>query len=150
MQMKVLYKAGYLIRVTSWENDGDNYKTKEIQVADELKAKAIVKFVNLFGRSCSSYNDISNLFEPDEQETNKVTKVLCDFYEAHNQHFDLDLDGTANEKEEQITISDFFLELAYILGLSGGDYYTRYCEKVEVFYFPHDVLCEDVTADFNT
>ena len=30
--MKTLYRAGYLIRVLSWENDGDNYNTKEIKI----------------------------------------------------------------------------------------------------------------------
>lgn len=37
---KLLYKKGYFIKVVSWENDGDYYRTAEVKVDDKVQGLA--------------------------------------------------------------------------------------------------------------
>lgn len=39
-----MIQQGYMLRVTSWENDGDCYNTKEIQGLTETQARWLVRF----------------------------------------------------------------------------------------------------------
>lgn len=53
-------------------------------------------------------------------------------------------DGKTEEEETDI-ICDVLRDIAYDLGLSGSEYfYTRVCEKVEVYYIPADVVVEQI------
>lgn len=137
-----LYAKGYLIRVTSGENDGDNYNTKEVHETNEQKAKAIVEFCKLFESRCGSTGSISNMYEPDDEEMETVKKVFDDFHVKHPNFFD-----DVPEKLEYY--HDWFIDFASALGLSGSEYYTRVCESVEVLYFDQDVYAEDMTAEFS-
>lgn len=134
--MKVLYKKGWLIRISSWENDGDNGRTEEVLVETEARAKQLVEFAQLFD------GEIGNLYDPEDDERQKVTDVFLEFNAKYPDYIDVGFD------EDPDAICDWFIDEAYDLGLSGGDYYTRYCDKIEVLYFPEDVLCEDVTERF--
>jgi hypothetical protein len=135
MAKKLLYANGYLIRVTSWENDGDNEQTKEILIVTEQRAKQIVKFCWLFA------GDIGNAYDPDEKEIAKINSVLINFYHDNPDFFD-------ETPEDTNYISDWMIEFAYDLGLSGGDYYTRACDTVEVLRFDQDVYCDDLSSEF--
>lgn len=147
--MKTLYKAGYLIRITSWENDGDNYNTKEIQVATDKEARAVTEFAWLFkSQNRRGDSGIGNMYEPDDAERSQVLAAFQKIYEKHPGVFDLDLSTVEDEEEKADYILDYFIDYAYDLGLSCGEFYTRVCEKVEVLYFPQDVVCEDKTAEF--
>jgi len=140
--MKTLYTAGYLIRVTSWENDGDNYNTKEIQVDTEQEARDIVTFCDMFGSSSSNEHDIGNLCDGDG---NTARPAFRAFYFSHPDFVNLTLSDCADEEEETDVICDAMMEVAYDLGLSGGEYfYTRVCESVVVYNIPADVVVEEV------
>ena len=57
MSDKLVVKKGYTIEVTSWENDGDNYKTKTLTVDDKEQSIAILDMCkNLF----TSHHDTDN------------------------------------------------------------------------------------------
>ncbi len=141
--MKTLYRAGYLIRVTSWENDGDNYNTKEIQVDTEQEARDVVDFCNLFGsKSFYDEDDIGNLCDGEYEPARPVFRK---FYFNHPDFVNLTLTDYKDEEEETDAICDAMMEVAYELGLSGGEYfYTRVCESVVVYHIPADVLVEQV------
>jgi hypothetical protein len=140
--MKILYSKGYLIRVTSWENDGDNYNTKEIQVITEQEARTIVEFCNLFGSSSHNEYDIGNLCDGDGVSARPAFRA---FYYKHPNFVNLTLSDCEDEEEEVDTICDAMMDVAYDLGLSGGEYfYTRVCETVEVYHIPADVVVEEV------
>lgn len=141
--MKTLYRAGYLIRVLSWENDGDNYNTKEIQVDTEQEARDVVDFCNLFGsKSFYDEDDIGNLCDGEYEPARPVFRK---FYFNHPGFVNLTLTDYKNEEEETDAICDAMMEVAYELGLSGGEYfYTRVCESVQVYHIPADVLVEQV------
>lgn len=137
-----LYTAGYLIRVASWENDGDNYNTKEIQVDTEQEARDIVAFCNLFGSNSRDENDIGNLCD---DEHSVARPVLAAFYFAHPNFVKVDLSRCEDEEEETDTICDVMMDIAYDLGLRGGEYfYSRVCEKVEVYHIPEAVVVTEV------
>ena len=140
--MKTLYHAGYLIRVTSWENDGDNYNTREIQVTTEQEARDIVDFCNMFGSSSNNKYDIGNLCDG---EGDTARPAFHAFYESHPNFVNLTLTDYKDEEEEADAICDAMMEVAYELGLSGSEYfYTRVCESVQVYRIPADVLVEQV------
>jgi hypothetical protein len=140
--MKTLYRAGYLIRVTSWENDGDNYNTKEIQVDTEQEARDVVAFCDMFGSNSPSEHDIGNLCDG---EGNEARPAFRAFYFSHPGFVNLTLSDYEDEEEETDAICDAMMEVAYDLGLSGGEYfYTRVSESVTVYRIPADVLVEQV------
>jgi hypothetical protein len=137
----VLYKAGYVIKVTSWENDGDNYATAEINVETRKDAEHIVKLVKLFTSISSTPKGIGNIYEPSESDAEKVHVA---FMNLHNEY--PEFIHTIPENEEYIC--DSYHDLIYDLGLSSSEYYTRVLSKVQVLYFPEDVICEEVTDEF--
>lgn len=145
---KVLYKSGYTVRVTSWENDGDNYKTVDFHIGEKEKVNVVVKFANLFKNKNSNPSGIGNLLDG---EGFKAHYTLVEFYEQNMPWFctDIDLDGAADEDEENEIISDCMLDFAYDLGLTGSEYFaTRVLQKIEVLYFETDVVCADVSKEF--
>lgn len=141
--MKTLYTAGYLIRVTSCENDGDNYNTKEIQVDTEQEARDVVAFCDMFGSSSNSKHDIGNLCDGDD---NTARPAFRSFYFSHPDFINLTLSDYKDEEEETDAICDAMMEAAYDLGLSGSEYfYTRVCKSVVVYRIPADVVVEELT-----
>ncbi len=61
MARELLYKAGLTLKVVSWENDGDYYKTMEISYDDLEKAKAMARMCRkLFKSSCNHSDAIGN------------------------------------------------------------------------------------------
>lgn len=140
--METLYRAGYLIRVTSWENDADNYNTQEIQVGTEQEARDLVDFCNLFGSSSRNEHCIGNLCHGEGDEARHAFRV---FYENHPDFINLTPSDYEGEEEETDAICDAMMDVAYDLGLSGGEYfYTRVCERVQVYHIPADVLVEQI------
>lgn len=146
---KVLHKAGYAVRVTSWENDGDNYKTVDCHIGEKEKLGVVIKFANLFRSKNNNPAGIGNLLHDEIHESNYD---LVTFYEQHMPWFctDIDLDGVTDEDEENEIIGECMLDFARNLGLSGNSEYfaTRVLQKIEVLYFETDVVCTDVSAEF--
>lgn len=146
---KILYKAGYTVRVTSWENDGDNYKTVDCHIGEKENVDVVVKFANLFRSKNSNPSGIGNLLDDEIYEANYD---LVTFYEQNMPWFcaDIDLDGVTDEDEGNKIIGNCMLDFAGRLGLSGNSEYfaTRVLEKIEVLYFENDVVCAVVSAEF--
>lgn len=141
----ILYKAGYVVKVTSWENDGDNYATKEINVTTRKDVEHIVKLVKLFTSSSNNSNGLGNIYDPNESE---VEKIHAAFMKLHDEYPEF-INTTPEDTEDDI--GDYYFDLLYGIGLGGsGEFYTRVLSKVQVLYFPEDVLCEDATDEFVT
>lgn len=135
---KVLYKKGYLIRVHSWENDADHYNNKEVQVETEQEAKDIIAYCNLFKSSVwEKKGGIGNIYEVRESDWDRVNEILKVFYEGHRELF-------PEPCENNDEICEYLIDYGYDLGLTSGEQFSRYCERVEILYFPEDVICEEV------
>lgn len=144
----ILHKAGYTIRVSSWENDADNRRTVDFYIGEKEKVEVVVKFANLFRSKNSRPAGIGNL-----NETYEAYETLLEFYEENMPWFceDIDLEGIVDEDEEADIICGCMLDFAYELGLSGSEYYaTRVFERLQVLYFENDVVCMDRTEEFQT
>ena len=62
------YNQGYMLRITSWENDGDDYRTVEHQGLTLEEVKFYVEVANLF-KSCNDWKKpgFGNSDEPDNE-----------------------------------------------------------------------------------
>jgi hypothetical protein len=135
--MKTLkYTAGsYVIKVSSWENDGDHDRTEET-VASNLKlAQAIYDF-------CQIFDEHGNLDDPTEAKQEAVKTAFVAFAKANPVFFG----DEQPEDEEQVV--HWCMDIAYGLGLTCGEQYTRQLDIVIVEYMLHDVYVTNVTKEF--
>lgn len=143
--------AGYQLHITTWENDGDSYKTKILSGLTE----ADVKF----------YIDIASRFKSDGMRTNRglyflgnqyvPTEKLADLIEeCLNIHPDITAEIRTHWEEFLADPTDPMEWFNNILGSPDDEYYYDYknfCrvfEEFEVFYYPQSVA--NATALFTT
>jgi len=132
LKKKVISK-GYTLEITSWENDGDNYRTKTKTVETKEEAEKLVKICNeLFAGCCNGEGGVGNSMEGESDW------VLLEYVEDHPDLFP-ELDPT-----DESAISDYFSNLAYELMGSSECYDFRVCESVTVTYSPEDVYLEEI------
>lgn len=161
--MKKVISKGYTLTVTSWENDGDNYKTKSLTVESEEEAKSLTQMCNTLFKSCNNgEGGIGNMCEGEEEGAKELIvhfmikhPVLIDtsFIEENSE-----LKNLINLKDEEAIeeaiedLDDSILEelvdtcMHYNNQLMGGSeyYYSRVCERVDVTYSDIDVFSQEV------
>lgn len=125
MKTKVINK-GYTLKVVSWENDGDNYRTKFKTVDSIEEASKLVKICKeLF---VSREGGVGNSMDGDSDH------ALFEFIEGNS--------GLFPDLYDKGDIYDYFRELAYSL-MGGSEWYDfRICESIEVTYSPKDIYLE--------
>lgn len=131
----VVVKKGYTISVTSWENDGDNYKTKTMTVDDKDYALAILKMCKDIFVSCNNGDGgIGNAIgEPEESNAAElVTKYI-----AERPIFNK---GVTDPEHLNNIGMDINQEL---MGYSEY-YYSRVFESGFITYSPVDVKVEQI------
>jgi len=143
-----LYTAGYLIRVTSWENDGDNYNTKELQVDTEQEARTVSALCDLLrSRYRVDHPTFGNMYEPsdtDIQEFASAVAAIPGIKEFVQTVFP-NIEENQKDPECGFGYMDCIMDILYDLGLSGSEYYyTRVCDTVSIFHIPADVVVEEV------
>lgn len=126
--MKDKLKKGYIVSITTWENDGDNYNTviKHYNTKEEIDA--IVKLAELFDRS----SEISNMYDPNEDEEQSYNDAINLFVSEH----------------PSIGTPDAVRDLMYDLGLCSNEFFTRVTEKIEVIHIKEDVIAEDISKSY--
>lgn len=131
MKKKVINK-GYTLTVTSWENDGDNYRTKAITVETKEEANKIYHICKDVFVSCNNgKGGVGNSMEGEEYH------VLKKYVENHK--------GFFPNLEEDEEIIDYFADLAHSL-MGGSEYYDfRICESCIITYSPEDIYLEEIT-----
>ena len=128
---KLIYRKGILLKIVSWENDADNYRTVETVIDTVEEAKAI-------GRLCKevfkAYHDgpfgISNDFQAD---IGKYESRIIEFM-SNDEFF-------KNTAEEDMIglVEDYAYDL-----LGYTDYSARVCESCEIFEIKEDVYLDIV------
>lgn len=161
--MKKVISKGYTVSVTSWENDGDNYKTKSMVIESEDETKAVVEMCKTIFKSCNNGDGgIGNMCEGGEEG---AKLIIVDFMIKHPILIDKsfleensELKNLINLKDEEAIeeaiedLDDSILEelvdtcMHYNNQLMGGSeyYYSRVCEKVDVTYSDIDVFSQEV------
>jgi hypothetical protein len=129
MQKKILSK-GYTVRVTSWENDGDNYSTKELFVGMDKDIALAVKHMceNLF---ISGHDDktIGNKMTDEYDECEEIIHKYLECYPSL-------VEGLEEKGYIRCIMGHYNHAL---LGRSEW-YYSRVVEKCEIFYCDEDVF----------
>lgn len=154
MSKQTVIPAGYRITVESWENDADNYKTEIMEGLQKASIEFLVDFAKLF-YSKNNWNGPKghgNMYEPRAKELN-------DFQEAYmkvvSKHITKDAEPSLLQyfwdEDNNLLYDDQhdgIMELAYELGLSGGDFFTRVLDSIKVEYIPTEIVLQDVTEEF--
>jgi len=122
IKKKLFLKKGYTIEVVSWENDGDNYRTKRKTI--ELKEDALIIYKickELFMDGCNNQASIGNSMD------GEANSIISEYIEKN---------------PELLLTKDKINNLGYEL-MGGSEYYDfRVCESVEIVYSPEDILLE--------
>lgn len=139
-KMKKVISKGYTISVTSWENDGDNYKTESMTVESKDEAKAIIKMCKKLFHSDNG--GIGNMME---DEGDKVNEMILKFLEKNPEVKETIISCNPKVKLNDNNISNFIMD-KYNYNLMGGSeyYYSRVCEKTEVTYSDKDIFLEEI------
>ena len=133
MAQKKVINKGYTLEVISWENDGDNYRTKFTTVDSKEKAERLYRICTELFVSCNNgQGGVGNSMEGEE------TQTLINYIENNPDLFP-DIDPT-----EEDDVMDYFNDLGYTL-MGGSEFYDfRVCESCNVTYSPDDVYLEQV------
>lgn len=137
--MNKAIKKGYTLTCTSWENDGDNYRTKSMTVQNKDYAQAIKAMCESVFKSCNNGDGgIGNC--NDECGNGTTTNIILDFvnkWPIVKEQMESD-----NPTDEEIV--DFVMELnGELMGYSEW-YYSRISESCIVTYSSTDIAVEEV------
>lgn len=130
----LLLPKGYTLSVTSWENDGDYYHTKDYTVDSKDVAKEILDFCNL----CKSGSN--NTTTVGDGYGSRRRHLIVDFFKRHT----LLADYLGINLEDEDSIMDAFYDLSYDLLGSSEVYDCRAFINAIVLYSPVDVFVEKI------
>lgn len=132
--MKKVISKGYTITVISWENDGDNYRTKSITVDNIEEAKAISEMCETIFISCN--NGESGIGNMMDDEGDDAKEVILPFMKENPVLWE----GKKNPSDEELI--GICMEINY--NLMGGSecYFSRVMERCDVTYSKEDIFLE--------
>lgn len=128
-------KKGYTISVTSWENDGDNYRTRTITVDDKDYALAILQMCKDIFVSCNNGDGgigNANGGQGEEKAIDTVIKYGSDKPLINKGETDPD------------SIHDIIMDLNYVLMGSSEYYYSRVFDNGFIYYSPVDINLQKI------
>jgi hypothetical protein len=133
MAKKLVINKGYTLRVTSWENDADHYRTIDYWEPDKEKAKVLVKMCReLFPSRNSRVKGAIGNGDIDER--------AYDWMKANGQVLIPEDDDINDEDDLHDLVADIAGDL---MGYSEW-YGVRVCEKVEILYSDTNVYVEEL------
>ena len=167
MNKKLVFEKGYTLEVTSWENDGDNYRTKSHHMETKEEAEEVRKMCKEIFIGChNGENGIGNLME---DEYSQGEYIILD-YLTRNQKLikinglntiksmkkdiltEFSNDGITEENykeyagdyyEENKAAFEGWIDMArkYNYSLMGGSeyYYSRVFESSTLYHSPEDI-----------
>lgn len=131
----IVVKKGYTVTVTSWENDGDNYRTESETYQSKELVEAIVKMCKTLFASCN--NGDGGIGNTNEYETDNARKTIISYMKANPILYD-------NKKLSDAKLIDACMNYNYSLMGSSEYYYSRVFESLVVTYSDKDIEVEEV------
>ena len=127
---KVVIKKGYTVEVESWENDGDNYRTRTLTVDNKDYALAILNMCKVL------FNDdydvgIGNMIDGENDEA--FSKII-----AYVSNKPIITEGAKTDTEKV----DIVLNINYDLLGSSEFYISRVFESGSIVYSSEDIILE--------
>tara|TARA_B100001105_G_scaffold148940_1_gene119432 strand:- start:3882 stop:4307 length:426 start_codon:yes stop_codon:yes gene_type:complete len=136
MKKKIINK-GYTVEVVSWENDGDNYRTKSTTYSSLEEAKAVKRMCENLFISGHDDNTVGNKVEDQYEECCEIVKsYLVSHPESQSGHFKVKEDTRAGDAWDSISHVN-----SDLLG-SSEYYFSRVCESCTIYFSPQDVYLE--------
>lgn len=133
--IKKVISKGYTVEVTSWENDGDNYRTQSATFDSLEEAGIVTKMCRtLFKSSNNGEGGIGNLMDDEDDEA--ISIIL--------KYVDNNPEVKSLKKDKSQKISEVIMNINYTLMGGSEYYYSRVCEKVTVLYSSADVSIEEI------
>lgn len=143
MTKQTTIPAGYRIAVTTWENDGDNYKTSTLEGLSKEKVQYYCDLLKPFGHSCHyGVGNLGNIYQFNEGQEEQLLTHYRNILEKHKGVLDIDGDIFNDD------LTDIFNDELYDLDVRGGDQETRVVESIKVEYTPQAITFDDVTEEF--
>ena len=139
MDGKLIIEKGYRIEVTSWENDGDDYRTI-VHTVSTIEDVMFIKMI--LSQSTSKYDGVENILNignamEDEYET--YEEPIISFMKTIT-NFSIFDPKKLNDKE---LFNKFMDVISRYLGVSEY-YFSRVLEKITVYYSDVDVFLKEV------
>jgi len=130
MKKKVVSK-GYTLEVVSWENDGDNYNTKQFTTESKEEAEKLYKICTvLFKSHNNKQGGVGNSMD------GKCKKTILEYIEDNKKDF--------SDLIDEDDIMDYFYNIGYEL-MGGSEYYDfRVCESCIVIFSEEDIYLEQI------
>lgn len=133
---KKIVSKGYTLSVTSWENDGDNYKTKSHTYDSKELAIAVAKMCRTIFKSCNNGDGgIGNTNERDESE---AQEVIIKYMKKHPELYP----DEKNPSDDELV--DICMDYNYTLMGNSEYYYSRVFERLILTYSPEDIYLEEI------
>ncbi len=150
-KIKVINK-GYTLKVISWENDGDNYKTNFKTVDTLEKAEMLYKLMQLCVSKNNQPKNVIKLGNSTEFSSEQIQLIIYFFnnYPAqlkdYLEKYDISDEELSDMDEDEKT--DFYVDMFYEIAgdlLGSSEYYDcRVMESCTVTYSPEDIYLEEV------
>lgn len=132
MGRELLYKKGILIRVDSWENDGDYERAKEIQVETLEEALAIKRLCStLFKSEHSGDLAIANVYGP---SISNYEEEIVAFMSSDEYYKNFDKESMVSYVED---LAEDLMGYSY-------NYNCRVCEKCTIYEVNEDVYINKI------
>ena len=146
--MKV--KQGYLLKITTWENDADNYNSATLDGLTEKQVEFYVAVAKMHYSINRHQGCFGNMYEPSEEEEEEYTNAMRVLYKKH---IDVvaELWGETFEPSfiDDPDFLDVVMSVNHDLTLSGSEgRMTRVTDKIEISYNPFHFELQDCTAKF--
>lgn len=139
MPSNKIIPAGYHLSVTTWENDGDNYNTKQYITKSDQDIKFLAAMFKMFKE-----NDYENWYDDIQDEgIYDSTAALFDEYQLVISSELRDMLSDNGKFSE-----DGFRDLLWDLGLCNGEWALRVVDDYEVLYYPHMIEVLDITDKY--
>ena len=150
-------KPGYLLELTTWENDGDNYKTERLYGLTKDEVKFYVHIANQFKSGNQVSGSLGNMpvwsdFNTDRRAINHnelFDRVIAEWVKAGNyapEEWVRVVDDMAPETDDVDDYDYFYEDLLHKI-VGQTDYgHWRVFEDFKVYYLPEAIY--DISKQF--
>lgn len=134
MEMEKVINKGYTMKIVSWENDGDNYRTKFYSSDSKEVIDALCRICDLASRKITHTSQgIGN-----EMDDGKVSRIAEEFFELPENKILLDPEFEYTEEDYYEHLTEYCYEL-----FGGSEFYIcRVCEEYTVTYSEEDIYVQ--------
>ncbi len=144
-------RPGYLVKITTWENDADNEKTVERDGLTEAQARFLIRAAQLFNSKNSANPGFGNCNRKSDADLPDRLEALVAEHKVQYGNEGIpeywDVDTWAAEAEHDEYREDYTRDVFYdLIGMWNEGEYWRVFTRFEVFLVPEAI--RNVTEDF--